>query len=140
MASELGIAQRVQFLGRRSRSEVARAMQQCTVFVLPSRSEGLGCVYLEAMACGKPVVAGRGQGIEEIIEQGRNGWVVSTDGLGELKQTLEALLQSRAACAQIGLAARQTILNRLTLSHQAQALTAIYRKVTAQSCPRSRPL
>ncbi|MGD0248256.1 MAG: glycosyltransferase, partial [Candidatus Limnocylindrales bacterium] len=52
-----GIEQQVQFVGRQSRSEVAEAMRRCSVFVLPSRNEGLGCVYLEAMSCGKPVIA-----------------------------------------------------------------------------------
>ena len=61
----------------RRRAEVADAMRACSVFVLPSRYEGLGCVYLEAMACGKPVMACRGQGIEEIIEHGKNGWLIS---------------------------------------------------------------
>jgi teichuronic acid biosynthesis glycosyltransferase TuaC len=132
LSDELGIAQRVHFLGRRSRVEVAEAMRTCSVFVLPSSSEGLGCVYLEAMACGKPVIACRGQGIEEIIEQGRNGWVIPTGGLDELVQALVTVLQSRDTCAQMGLAARQTIVNRFTLLHQAQALTAIYCEAIAR--------
>ena len=42
-------------------------MRRATVFALPSRYEGLGCVYLEAMSAGKPVIACQGQGIEEVI-------------------------------------------------------------------------
>jgi glycosyltransferase involved in cell wall biosynthesis len=133
LASELGIAQRVQFLGRRGRAEVAESMRGCSVFVLPSRSEGLGCVYLEAMACGKPVIACHGQGIAEIIEQGRNGWVIPPDGLDELVQALSTLLQSRDLSTRIGLAGRETILNRFTLSHQAGALAGIYREAIDRS-------
>lgn len=128
LSSELGIAQRIQFLGRRSRAEVAEAMRRCSVFVLPSRSEGLGCVYLEAMACGKPVIACHGQGIAEIIEQGRNGWVISPDGLEELVQALSTLLQSRDLSTRMGLAGRETILSGFTLAHQARALAEIYRE------------
>ena len=126
LAKSLGLAQRVQFLGRKSRAEVAEAMRSCSVFVLPSRSEGLGCVYLEAMACGRPVIACRGQGIEEIIEHGSNGWLIPVDGLEELVQALQTLLGSPDLCAGIGDAGRQTILSRLTLAHQARQLATIY--------------
>jgi teichuronic acid biosynthesis glycosyltransferase TuaC len=61
LVRDLGIEQQVQFVGRQSRSEVAEAMRRCSVFALPSRNEGLGCVYLEAMSCGKPVIGCRGQ-------------------------------------------------------------------------------
>jgi glycosyltransferase involved in cell wall biosynthesis len=131
LARELGIAQRVRFEGRKNRAEVADAMRACSVFVLPSRYEGLGCVYLEAMACGKPVVACRGQGIEEIIEHGENGWLIPNwrtpaDGLDELAQGLSTLLRSPDLCSRLGASARETILNRLTLSDQAQRLAQIY--------------
>jgi glycosyltransferase involved in cell wall biosynthesis len=101
-------------------------MRTCTVFVLPSRYEGLGCVYLEAMASGKPVIACRGQGIDEVIDHGRNGWLIPIDGLEELVQGLQALLGDAELRARIGRAARQTILDKLTLSHQAQSLMRIY--------------
>jgi len=126
LARELGIAQRVQFEGRKSRAEVANAMRACSVFVLPSRYEGLGCVYLEAMACGKPVIASRGQGIDEIIKHGENGWLIPVDGLGELAQGLSTLLRSPDLCSRLGTSARQTILNGLTLSDQARRLAQIY--------------
>jgi teichuronic acid biosynthesis glycosyltransferase TuaC len=124
----IGIEQQVQFVGRQSRSEVAEAMRRCSVFVLPSRNEGLGCVYLEAMSCAKPVIGCRGQGIEEVIEDGKNGWLIPPDGLEELMQGLAALLGSPETCARIGTAARQTILEKFTLSHQAEHLATIYRQ------------
>jgi teichuronic acid biosynthesis glycosyltransferase TuaC len=127
LVHELGIGQQVQFVGRQGRSEVAQAMRCCSVFVLPSRNEGLGCVYLEAMSCGKPVVACRGQGIEELIDHGKNGWLIPVDGIEELVQGLSVLLGSPELRAGIGAAARQTILEKLTLSHQAQHLAKIYR-------------
>jgi glycosyltransferase involved in cell wall biosynthesis len=126
LAKDLGISDQVHFLGRRSRSEVAEAMRNCTIFVLPSRYEGLGCVYLEAMACSKPVIACSGQGIDEIIQHGSNGWLIPVDGLGELVQGLQVLLANPELRARIGQAARQTILDKLTLSHQAESLAKIY--------------
>jgi teichuronic acid biosynthesis glycosyltransferase TuaC len=128
LAKDLGITDQVHFLGRRSRSEVAEAMRNCTVFALPSRYEGLGCVYLEAMASGKPVIACRGQGIDEIIHHGSNGWLIPVDGLEELVQGLQELLANTDLRVQIGRAARQTILDSLTLSHQAESLAKTYRE------------
>ena len=126
LAKDLGISDQVHFLGRRSRSEVAEAMRNCTIFVLPSRYEGLGCVYLEAMASGKAVIACQGQGIDEIIQHGSNGWLIPVDGLEELVQGLQVLLANAELRARIGRTARQTILDKLTLSHQAESLAKIY--------------
>jgi teichuronic acid biosynthesis glycosyltransferase TuaC len=126
LARDLAISDQVHFLGRQSRAAVAEAMRNCTVFVLPSRYEGLGCVYLEAMASGKSAIACRGQGIDEVIDHAKNGWLIPIDGLEELVQALQILLGDAELRAQIGRAARQTILDKLTLSHQAQNLMRIY--------------
>jgi len=127
-ARDLGIAQQVQFVGRQSRSEVAEAMRRCSVFVLPSRNEGFGCVYLEAMSCGKPVIACQGQGIDDVVEHGKNGWLIPADGLEQLVQGLSVLLASPEIRRRLGVAARQTIMEKLTLSHQAHQLANIYRQ------------
>jgi glycosyltransferase involved in cell wall biosynthesis len=129
LAKQLGVENRIQFLGRRSRAEVAEAMRNCAIFVLPSQFEALGCVYLEAMASGKPAIGCYGQGIQEIIQDGINGVLIPADGLDELVAKLRNLLSSPELRARIGRAARQTIVDRLTLTHQAQALTKIYEQV-----------
>lgn len=131
LAATLRIADRVAFLGRRSRREVAEAMQRCTLFVLPSQ-EALGCVYLEAMATGKPVIACRNQGIAEIIRHGANGWLVALDDLSELTRSLAALLDDAPLRARIGSAARRTMVESFTLQHQAEQLSRIYREVIAR--------
>lgn len=130
LARDLGISDRIHFVGRRNRTEVAEAMRDSTVFVLPSRYEGLGCVYLEAMACGKPVIACKGQGIDEIIHHGENGWLISVDDLNEMVQGLVVLLGDSQLRARIGEGARQTILSNFTLSHQAQNLLKIYQEAS----------
>jgi teichuronic acid biosynthesis glycosyltransferase TuaC len=126
LATDLGLRDRVHFLGRRNRSEVAEAMRTCTIFVLPSRNEGLGCVYLEAMACAKPVVACHAQGIDEIIRHGSNGWLIPAEGLDELQQALHVLLANAELRTKIGESARKTIAGRLSIRHQAEALHKIY--------------
>ena len=132
---DLGVAQQVQFAGRQSRSEVAEAMRNCSVFVLPSINEALGCVYLEAMSSGKPVIGCCGQGIDEVIQHRKNGWLIPPNGLEQLVTGLSVLLGSTLERARIGDAARRTILEKFTLSHQAQQLARIYRCATAESRP-----
>jgi glycosyltransferase involved in cell wall biosynthesis len=129
LAKALGIDSRVDFVGRQSRREVAEAMRNCSVFVLPSRYEALGCVYLEAMACGKPVIACQGQGIDEIIQHRSNGWLIPVDGIRELVEALQILLQNAELRVAMGKAARKTIVDNFTLAHQARKLTKIYEEV-----------
>ena len=128
LTRELKIAERVCFLGRQSRHQVAEAMRRCTVFALPSRYEGLGCVYLEAMSAGKAVIGCRGQGIAEIIQHGSNGFLVGPDNERELTLALAMLLRDEARRRALGVAARDTILERLTLAQQAENLVRIYRE------------
>ena len=131
LAAELKIAERVRFLGRRSRHEVAAAMRRCTIFALPSRYEGLGCVYLEAMSVGKPIIGCRGQGIAEIIQQGSNGFLVGPDNEKELTLVMSMLLGDAARRRNLGAAARDAILERLTLAQQAESMARIYRECVA---------
>jgi glycosyltransferase involved in cell wall biosynthesis len=106
-------------------------MRRCTVFALPSRYEGLGCAYLEAMSAGKPVIGCRGQGIAEIIQHGSNGFLVGADNEKELALALAMLLRDEPRRRNLGAAARETILERLTLAHQAESLARIYRELAA---------
>lgn len=128
LSVDLGLAHRVRFLGRQSRTQVAEAMRRCTVFALPSRYEGLGCVYLEAMCCGKAVIGCRGQGIEEVIEAGVNGWLITPDEVQELTHALALLLRDGDLRRKMGEAARDTILRGYTLEHQASRLSDSYRE------------
>jgi len=131
LAEKLGVRDNIHFRGRQSRAAVAEACQKCTVFVLPSRYEGLGCVYLEAMACGKVAIGCEGQGIEEVIRHGENGWLVPPNGRTELTEGLRILLRDAARRAQIGTAARQTILQSFTLASQALRLHTIFEESLA---------
>lgn len=129
LSQELKLGGRIRFLGRQSRRDVSVAMRRCALFALPSRYEGLGCVYLEAMSAGKPVIGCRGQGIAEIIQHGSNGFLLGPDNEKELTLALNMLLRDAGRRENLGAAARDTILEQLTLEHQAETLLRIYREV-----------
>jgi teichuronic acid biosynthesis glycosyltransferase TuaC len=128
LAGGLGVAGKVHFRGRQSRRQVADTMRRATIFALPSRYEGLGCVYLEAMAAGKPVIACRGQGIDEVIENGVNGFLIEPENVKELSTTLTELLRQTDLRRRVGEAARLAILRGYTLAEQAARLSLLYRE------------
>jgi len=128
LAKENRVFDRVSFRGRQPRKQVVEALSRCTVFALPSRYEGLGCVYLEAMCAAKPVIGCREQGIAEIIRHGSNGFLVGPDNEKELVIALGMLLRDESRRRNLSAAARDTVLERLTLAHQAENLARIYRE------------
>ena len=127
LANELKIAERVVFRGRQSRKQVAAAMAQCTLFALPSRYEGLGCVYLEAMSAEKPVIACTGQGIDEVLQHGYDGWLITPGDLSAMTDSLIQLLENPEMRRRIGQQGRCTILSGFTLAKQAEMLLRLYR-------------
>jgi glycosyltransferase involved in cell wall biosynthesis len=128
VAADLGVKEKIRFRGRCSRDEVAEAMRGCAVFALPSSYEGLGCVYLEAMACAKPVIGCRGQGIDEVIEHGKSGILIEPGNRNELTENLRVLLSNAEYRHRLGAAARSRILQQFTLKHQAEAFVELYRE------------
>jgi teichuronic acid biosynthesis glycosyltransferase TuaC len=131
LTQQLGVDEHVRFLGRQSRQQIAEAMRRCSVFALPSSCEGSGDLYLEAMSTGKAVIGYRGRGIAEIIQHGSNGFLVGPDNERELILAVAMLLRDEPLRRRLGMAARETILDGLTLEHQAESLGRIYRESVA---------
>ena len=77
LAAELGLNERVTFLGRRSRQEIPRYLSAADVFVSGTVREAVSMALLEAFACGVPAVVTDGGGAQELIADGRNGYVVT---------------------------------------------------------------
>lgn len=75
LAQQMGISDKIEWLGFLSREKAAKEFQNCHVFVLPSLYEAMGVVYAEAIACGKPVIGTRCGGPESIINAS-NGLLV----------------------------------------------------------------
>jgi glycosyltransferase involved in cell wall biosynthesis len=74
--NRLRLDEKTRFVGELSQVELAARMRKARVFVLPSISEGLGRVVFEAMACGTPVIGSRVDGIVDMIEDGKTGFLV----------------------------------------------------------------
>jgi phosphatidylinositol alpha-1,6-mannosyltransferase len=101
-ARALGIDDRVTFTGFLSEATIAELYRRCAAFAMPSRGEGFGLVYLEAMRAGKPVLAARGSAAEEIVVDERTGLLVDPDDREELRAALARLVDHPGEARRMG--------------------------------------
>jgi glycosyltransferase involved in cell wall biosynthesis len=97
LATQLGLDERVHFLGRVDDHELKNLYASADLFVLtasinPTSHEGFGIVYLEAAACGVPSLAARLAGAAEAVSEGQSGFFVDTPEIPEIEQALAAFL------------------------------------------------
>jgi glycosyltransferase involved in cell wall biosynthesis len=92
-----------------STPEVARALDEATVLVLPSRSEGLGRVVIEAFCRGRGVVGSRVGGIPDIVEDGRTGVLVAPEDAAALAEALVRALSDCALAERLGAAGHAAV-------------------------------
>ena len=114
------------FLGYLQYDEICELMIEKSLFVLPSFFEALGCVYLEAMAAGMITVGVREQGIEEIIVDGVNGFLVEPRSVDSLVEVLLGITKmNNEQLCRISENARKTSLN-YTWDKSAERLINVY--------------
>lgn len=127
LAAELGLAQRVQFMG--ARSDVAERLRAAQVFVLASHWEGFPRSILEAMRSGLPVVASDVGGVRESVQDGVNGRVVPPADIDALRLALHALIVSPQDRQRLGNRGRELFLAHFSFARMFAQTTAVYREV-----------
>jgi glycosyltransferase involved in cell wall biosynthesis len=128
-ASDIGMADRVKFLG--FRDDVPSLLQAMDVFVLPSLSEGLPLSVLEALSLKKPVVASDVGGIPEIIENGVTGYLVPPENPEALAEKITLLLQNPERAAVIGQAGRRRVEEDFSLPRMIREHQSLYEEICA---------
>jgi glycosyltransferase involved in cell wall biosynthesis len=91
-ARDGGISDMVAFLGRISREEIQKEMQQANCFVLPTRYEAFGAVLIEAMSAGLPVIATRSGGPQHIVNDA-NGLLIDPEDVSQLAGAMERMMK-----------------------------------------------
>ena len=129
LAEELGIQDRVFFLGWQSRPEITEGYQQSNVFLFPSRHEGMPNAMLEAMASGLPVVASCIAGNEELVVDGETGYLVPSEDIEALQNALKKLLDDAGLRQQMGLAARRRVEESYSWESTAKQYALLLEKV-----------
>lgn len=88
-ARSLNISQQTRFLGEIANEKLVDYYCLSDVFIMLSKGEGFGRVFLEAMACGRPVIAGDADGSREPLMDGKLGFLVNPDDREEIKNTIK---------------------------------------------------
>jgi glycosyltransferase involved in cell wall biosynthesis len=124
LAAELGLGDRVRFLG--ARDDVPQLLAQAACLLLVSDYEGCPLVVVEAMAAGVPVVAMDVGGVHDLLEPGRTGLVAARGDPAALAMSLQEVLANPARAAELGAAGRREARSQLSIGLMAGRLTELY--------------
>jgi N-acetyl-alpha-D-glucosaminyl L-malate synthase BshA len=127
LAWELGLGERVKFLGKQD--QIEKLLQMADVVLMPSDHEAFGLVALEAMACGVPTVATRVGGVSELITHGVDGYMEAVGKVDLQAERVIELLQDHGLYARMSGAARRTAESRFSTDLIVPKYEAVYRKV-----------
>ncbi|MDQ6893945.1 MAG: glycosyltransferase family 4 protein [Acidobacteriota bacterium] len=108
-AARPDLAGRVELLGHVSFDALVAEYRRAEVFCLPSRQEGFGIVFLEAMAAGLPIVAARAAAVPELVVDGECGVLVPPDDVAALAAALESLLSDAELRSRLGVGGRRRV-------------------------------
>jgi glycosyltransferase involved in cell wall biosynthesis len=120
---------RIFVTGHISPNELPAYYSLMDVFVQPSLRDGMPNALLEAMACGKPVIATPVGGMLDVINDGENGIFVPVNDGDALAKSIELLLEEQALRQRLGQAARLTIINRFSPQKELDGNLDVYRKL-----------
>ncbi len=109
LARDSSVADHIHFLSGLTQEELFACYAHCDVFALPSRSEGFGLVFLEAMACAKAAIGGAHGGTPDVIEDGVTGLLVRHGDAALLSSALESLLADPSRACEMGARGRERV-------------------------------
>lgn len=136
LATRLGVAEQVIFLGHVSEAQLRRALSVADLLVLPSvsRAEAFGLAQLEAMTAGLPVInTCLGTGTDFVSRHGETGLTVAPNDGAALAAAIEQLLNDGWLRQRLGAAARVRALHTFALEKQTQKLDALYRRLLGRA-------
>ncbi|WP_460225424.1 glycosyltransferase family 4 protein [Aurantivibrio infirmus] len=112
-------------------AEIPQLMDSCDIFVLPSRTEAMGRVLIEAMARGRARIASRVNGIPTVVNDGEDGLLFEKENIDELEMHLRNLMKSEAARRQFAEKGLRRFENEFTLKHYAAHVKNLFDRVDA---------
>lgn len=129
--TQLGLDDRVRFLGWRG--DLPAILQSSDLLVLPSAWEGMPQVVLEAMACGKPVVATDVEGVRQALGAAADGQVVAPDDKDTFVHNVIAFCQNPPLSETVGRRNRSRVEQAFTIERMVEAYEGLYRRLVAKA-------
>jgi glycosyltransferase involved in cell wall biosynthesis len=133
LATELGVAERVAFLGAVPPGRLAALYTGADLLVLPTFAEASPLVAFEAMACGTPVLSTRVAGLPELVRDWRTGFLVKPGDVGQLAIAIRFLTADRKALAEMGAEAQRRVRKRFLWPNVARQYLALYQSLLPNS-------
>jgi glycosyltransferase involved in cell wall biosynthesis len=115
----------ITFHGAVPHHELPHALNQASIFVLPSFYEGHPKVLIEAMSCGLAVIGTDVDGIRDLIKHGETGWLCQVDA-ASIREAIQTLLANPDLCQYLGQNARTFVLNNFSLTNILEQETGLY--------------
>lgn len=126
LVQQLNLQRNVRFLGKMENEDVWSLLKLCDIFCQPSRSEGMSNALLEAMACSLPCVATAVGGTPEVLEDGRSGYVVPSEGHQAAADRILSLLADPDRARSMGMQARLVVEDRFSAQGMIRGMTDTY--------------
>lgn len=132
LIAELGLGERIHMLG--FRDDVPNVLAGSDIFALPTRKEASGTVFVEAAACGLPVVGVDVGGVSEMLRNGETGLLVPPDDAAALQGALRSLIDDASLRARMGGAGERMVRDegKFSLARLAERTELVYRKWLAE--------
>lgn len=138
LAERLHVAHRVRFEGELPHADLPRALVACDIFVRPSRSEGMGNSFIEAMAAGLPVIGTQEGGIADFLfdakrnpDKETTGWAVDKDSPEQIAEAVKDILARPEEAQRVAANARRFVAERYEWDHIAARMKALLERVVA---------
>ncbi len=128
LAEQLGVAEKVRFLGQLGREELAEAIGRASVAVLPTHYDSFPTFVLEAMASGRPVVSTRVGDIPALVRDGTDGLLVRPGDVGDLGRALRNLLADPERARRMGAAAGRRVRSSFSWARQADRTVEVFER------------
>lgn len=125
LAHKLGVEDRVEFRGHIRHEELPDRLKEADAFVRPSRSEGMGNAFIEAMAAGLPVIGTREGGIADFLFDGETGWVVEKDDPQQIAEAVQDILARPDRRVRIGENAQKLVREKYDWNDIAKRMSAL---------------
>lgn len=127
LAEELGISDKISFLGHCNKTTINELLGKCFATVTPSIwAETFGLTLIESLCMERPVIASNIGGMTEILEEGKTGLFVKPGSVSDLAEKISFLYKNPSTCIRLGNAGRDSVIKKFSPQHHYQRVNEIY--------------